>query len=299
MQMFSVIAQRQFDSLFRFGEQFLATHNINAALLCFDYGFSAGIPSLSSLDLSEMIPILSNMFNYVRMLHNLVFGVVGSETPDIWKVFGVKENIDDGTVTVTSGTFAHQHRGKVLLESTADSKNDIDQITIPKDLVLAIIRSGLDERLCKLVSEENKACRQAPAFSICMRFVTFGDCNQFPCPRPHVTPGHDWFQSWVRAHLLQILIYHSVVPLQSPESTQAQQRCVQLAVLEVITADACLGSGSKDCSMLSTLPITLWDPVQISFQIVKCPKDLQSQPGGYVLSPFRSTFTHIPRFSPP
>lgn len=294
MQMFSTIARQQFDSLFCLGEQFLASNNLNAALLCFDYGFSSGIPSFSSLDLSQMTPVLSNLFEYVRILHNILFNV--PENLDIWKVFGVKENIDDATFTVTSGTFAYQHRGKVILDPTTDLKNDSNQISIPKDLLLGIIRGGLHERLCKLVAEENDACRHAPAFSICMHFITFGNCTQDPCPRSHVTPDHDWFQLWIRAHLLQILIYHSIVPLQRPQLVYPQQRCA-ICRFNILITDACPGFGLKSCLMLFILPTTLWDPFQISFQTTKWFRGLPSQLAGYVPYASHWNFSHSTRFS--
>lgn len=256
--MFSIIAQRQFGSLFRLGEQFLGCHNINAALLCFDYGFSTGIRTFSGLDLSEIIPILSNLFEYVRILCNIIFNIVGPENVDIYKVFGVKENADDATFVVTSGTFVYQHRHKVLLESSQDQKDDINQIAVSRDLLIEIIRRGLDERLRKLVVEENLACQQAAAFSICMRFITFnGDCNESPCSRPHVVPDHDWFQSWIRAHLLQILVYHSIVPLLPPQIAQPQQRYVQLTVPVYHHRLCCIGFGSKDYLTLSIPSIIL------------------------------------------
>ncbi|KAF8972584.1 hypothetical protein BDZ97DRAFT_1752471 [Flammula alnicola] len=140
--------------------------------------------------------------------------------PRVWKLFGIKPNKQEDAFIAPFGTFIHRNTpGNIGTKDETGSG-----LVLPKDELAKIFQGSLRDRLLDRVTRENDMCRRASALYLCLRHITYGDCDASPCNRSHIFPDSAWFQDWVKVHLLQILIYHSICSIQFNAEMQAQRR---------------------------------------------------------------------------
>ena len=213
--MFKAISSGCKEGFIRFANTFLNSDNKHAALLCLDHQFEH-TPDFTNMDISEMACALQLFFRYTELLQHFAF-FVDPCTECSWTLFGYHPHEQDDTFWIPAGTLLYTR----VPGAAGTSK---EGFVLSRQDLLTVFQECLQTRLLDRVAMENDKCRMAPALNPCLDHVVYGDCNYSICNRAHIFPDKDWFNSWMRAHLLQILIYHTIIHLQFPSEMKAQQR---------------------------------------------------------------------------
>ena len=217
--MFKAISSGCREDYIRRANTFLYSGNTNAALLCLDRQFEH-TPDFTNMDISEMACALQLFLRYTEILQDLAFSVDPCAESHIWTLFGYRPH-EHGTFWIPVGTLLYaQVSGR---ESDNTSKLEAGLILSGQDLLTAF-QECLKSRLLDRVTMENDKCRVAPALNPCLDRVVYGDCNLSICNGVHIFPDKDWFNTWMRVHLLQIQIYHTIIHLQFSSEMKSQQR---------------------------------------------------------------------------
>ena len=218
--MFAAIISGDHTLLAHLATSFLKRGNTDAAVLSLDHYFEQ-TPALLDLDIKKTAEELKLFFDYVHILHDLAFLVDPSNNPKIWKLFGIHAGDEEGVVNIPANSVIFTH------VRTLEGEQPSSQ-ALGNDKFVEAFRACLCNRLLDRVTRENDACRKAPALEPCLRHVVYGDCDVSPCPRPHIIPDAVWFEHWINAHLLQILIYHSINGIQFRRQMEAEKKSVRL-----------------------------------------------------------------------
>lgn len=204
--MFRLIISNDHSQLSELGNSFLKRRNVNAAVLCLDHFFKQ-IPQLLDEDIENTMRDLQQFFDYVRILHDLAIHVDPTRDTQAQKLFGIQAG-ENGTIVLSPDNFLSTYiRAQDILSG---GKSVLDS-----DKFLKHFRRCLCSRLLDRVTKENSACIQAPALyrQFCLKHLVCKSCESSPCERSHISPDNRWFRAWIKAHLLQILIYHSISSL--------------------------------------------------------------------------------------
>ncbi|PPQ78819.1 hypothetical protein CVT25_010688 [Psilocybe cyanescens] len=216
--MFQAIVSRELDKLAQLANSFLNTENTDAAFLCLDY-YYAQIPSLEAMDIVEMTASLELFSKYIHILHDLAFHVDPSADPGVLKLFGITKANDDFVIPLNN-VLSHSTSFSTILRTGPLSHQ------LSKDHLVAVFQRRLQERLLDRVTRENDICRRSPALYPCLRYVSYGECNRLigPCNQAHISPDAIWHQNWLKAHLLQISIYDSILSIQFSAQMQSDRK---------------------------------------------------------------------------
>ena len=226
--MFKAISSGCREGFINRANTFLNSGNTNAALLCLDRQFEH-TPDFINMDISEMACALKLFLRYTEMLQKLAFSVDPCTESHIWTLFGYRPH-EHGTFWIPVGTLLYAHWQFSGRES--DNKSEVGLILSRQEL-LTVFQKCLKNRLLDRVTTQNDKCRVAPALNPCLDHVVYGTCNSLFCNGVDIFPDKDWFNTWTRAHLLQIQIYHTIIHLQFSSEMKSQQR---LGLLHFIKA---------------------------------------------------------------
>ena len=215
--MFKAISSGCREGFIERANTFLKSGNTNAALLCLDRQFER-TPDFTKMDITEMACVLQLFLSYTEILQDLAFSVDPCAESHIWTLFGYCPH-EHGTFRIPVGTSLYaEDSGRA-----SDKTSETGRILTGQELLVAF-HKFLKGRLLDRVTKENDKCREAPALNPCLDHVVYGDCNPSICNGVHIFPDEDWFNTWTRVHLLQIQIYHTIIPLQFRSEMKSQQR---------------------------------------------------------------------------
>jgi hypothetical protein len=218
-----------FDSaLFRqLAHKFLDRQEQHQALLCFDHYF-INFPSTVEATNTAIAVILNDFWNYCRLFRELVQSLdVADEA--IQKLFNFQPASIENAYRLKNSTWVY----RVVMEANPRIlESDEEFMVIPGDELQLHIKARLWDRLAKRLVDENERCHQriaVAAFCPCLPFVVNNWCGRTLCPRQHIdyqdlSPA--WFNTQVRIHFLQILIYqvYHCIPVVKP-NTISERRC--------------------------------------------------------------------------
>ena len=174
------------------------------------------------MDIFEMACILQLFLRYTEMLQDLAFSVDPCAESHIWTLFGYRP-YEHGTFWIPVGSLLYAS-SQVSLKAS-DNTSELGLILSGQDL-LAEFQECVKRRLLDRVTRENDKCCTAPALNPCLDHVVYRNCDLNPsnCNGVHIFPDKNWFDTWTRVHLLQILIYHTIIHLQFRSEMKSQQR---------------------------------------------------------------------------
>ena len=215
--MFRAISSGCREGFIRRANTFLNSGNTNAALLCLDRQFEQ-TPDFTNMDIFEMACALQLFLRYTEMLQDLAFSVDPCTESHIWTLFGYRPH-DHGTFWIPVGTLLYAE----VSGGASDNTSEAGFILSRQDLINAF-QKCLKDRLLDRVTMENDKCRVAPALNPCLDHVVYGVCSSSVCNGVDIFPDKDWFNTWMRVHLLQIQIYHTIIHLQFKSEMKSQQR---------------------------------------------------------------------------
>jgi hypothetical protein len=215
--MFKAISSGSREGFIRRANTFLNSGNTNAALICLDRQFEH-TPDFTNMNISEMACALQLFLRYTEMLQDLAFSIDPCAESHIWTLFGYRPH-DHGTFWIPVGTLLYAHTPGGAHDHTSEPG-----LILSRENLLIAYQTCLKSRLLDRVTKENDKCRVAPALNPCLDRVVYGDCKHPICNGVHIFPDKDWFNTWTRVHLLQILIYHTIIHIQFSSEMKSQQR---------------------------------------------------------------------------
>ncbi len=212
--MFRLIISSDHTQLSKLGNSFLKRRNVNAAVLCLDHYFNQ-TPQLLDEDIANTMRDLQQFYDYVRILYDLAFQVDPIKDPLVQKLFGIQAS-ENGTIALSP---------RNLLSASIRADLSDGKVVLDNEKFLEIFRGCMRSRLLDRVRRENDTCLKSPALHrpFCLKHLIYQNCKSSPCERAHISPDASWFQAWISAHLLQILIYHSISSI-VPTEREDQRR---------------------------------------------------------------------------
>lgn len=201
-------------SLFRqLAYQFLGRKEQHQAILCFDHYFINFPSTATGASNAEVAIILNDFWNHCQILREFV------QTLDITdeatqKLFNFRPASIENAYRLKPSTWLYR---MVTAAKPHLLEGDEDSVVIAQDELLMNLKTQLWDRLAKRLEDENERCHhRVAAFVPCLPYVINSQCRRVECRRQHIdyqqlTPT--WFNTQVRIHFLQILIYqvyHSI-----------------------------------------------------------------------------------------
>lgn len=199
----------------RLGQDFLKRQERHQALLCLDHYFLK-LPSLMSIDSSVLLDFLQGFRVYCGLVQKIVVSL-DLENERTQMTFNYQQASTENAYRLRMDTWlfnqARSQQASIL-------ESDEESVVVPAHDLLRVLKTGLRSRLERRLAAENELCRsQAPAFTPCFTFIMNLQCRRVNCPEQHIDYkelNQNWFNTQLRIHLLQILIYqvyHSIPSL--------------------------------------------------------------------------------------
>lgn len=226
MELFKAISSGTFKNLVSLADAFFERQNMSAALLSLDYHFSEP-QALQNMNLVSLTSTLRPFSLYVQQLHDTAFYGDSRTSGHVWKVFGLRPHSHTALV-VPHGTFLH----KEASSKASTMKGSRDAIVSIKKLP-HIVRNALSERLLDRVTSQNEMCRRAKALFPCPLHVLGGCVESDQCTQDHIEPNQVWYNTWIQAHIYQVLIYQTINRngLNYPSALRDSQRAYEHSYL--------------------------------------------------------------------
>lgn len=220
--MFRMIARRDTQQLLGLGEKFHAQGHYSAAFLCLDRVFSVPL-KLQAATLPEISRALQKFYGYTRMLQKL--WAVNSPCNDsgVCKLFAIELSTEDHFLLPNGSLLASQRNDRLT-----PSARDTDQgLLVSRWELERLLKYVLKARLLQRVNEENEMMHTLRPLHPCLSYTVFRHCNRVDCPWSHVDPQHyntADYNTRVRVHILQILVYQTLYAVETPYKLARQQR---------------------------------------------------------------------------
>ncbi|KAM5542264.1 hypothetical protein V8D89_004137 [Ganoderma adspersum] len=203
-------------------DEFAGEGRYPAAFLCFDRVFSVPL-KLQAATLPEIARALQTFYGYVRMLQELWAVNNPCDDPSVRKMFTIEFSTED-LFLLPNGSFLASHRNEPLTPSARETDRGL---LIPRWELEKLLKYVLKERLLKRVKEENEMLHALRPLHPCLSYAIFRQCNRIDCPWAHVDVQHyntADYNTRVRIHILQILIYQTLYAVENPHEYARQQR---------------------------------------------------------------------------
>lgn len=218
--MFQAIIAKNGQQLEKLGRLFYHS-NKPASLLCLDHIFSTPFELYGS-SIQEKANYLDMFFAYAKLLHDVAFIQDPCGKRLVQKLFSV-QSLREDTFALPCGTFLYS----AVAEQRVLYFGGKGQRTVSNADLTRAFRSSLSERMRRRVMEENEVFRDAEFLSPCFNFLT-GSCHRRDCSRAHVAGATvtAWYNTRVRMHLQQILIFQTLHCIDIGDNRWYQQRYV-------------------------------------------------------------------------
>ena len=256
MELFKTISSGIFKNLVSLADRFFERQNLSGVLLALDHHFS--VPHvLQNMDLDSLTSTLQPFSLYAQQLHDTAFYADPRTNAHVWKVLGLRPHGQNAFV-VPHGTFLHK---KVTPAAGSTAVEGSKDLIVSIEILPQIVRGALSERLLERVIRQNGMCRGARSLFPCPRHVILGGCFKSSCTQDHIEPNPVWYNTWIQAHIYQILIYQTINrdDLNYPSDLRNLQRVygylyfvLDPRFLTALSKDF----GSENCTMPSTPQLT-------------------------------------------
>jgi hypothetical protein len=208
--MFHAIRSSDITQLRDLGAKFASRNEVIQALLCFDHYFNH-FPNIVVMEASEISKVLDCFLLYCRHLFAVAITPDPCNDPLMQKLFCIHPSTEK-VFMLPTGTFLH----KRIAESRAITQANENGILINEWDLAQQFKGCLFEHLRDRVVTENEICRRTRAFTPCLNFAINDVCNRRECPRDHISYtslNHAWYNLQAKIHLQQILIFHTLHPM--------------------------------------------------------------------------------------
>lgn len=205
--MFQAIVSGNLGHLEQLGLRFYQEHNKPAALLCLDHIF-VDPPRIQEATIQQTISSLEMFSAYARLLHDVATHADPCNDRRVQQLFAFQASREDVFgIFPDSFLFREVADRQVLYFQEKDGRR-----TVSRRELSGVIKNALGDHLRSKVTEENEICRKANIFSPCL-YALLGSCTRAECHRGHPDPvmlNPEWYNSRVRIHLQQILIFQNL-----------------------------------------------------------------------------------------
>lgn len=252
--MFQAIMSGEFARLQQLGENFSLAKKIVPAILCLDHAF-VHLPRIQVMKGHEVATTLRAFMIYARHLRDMACHPDPCSDPSVQKLFGFRRS-GENSFRVLSRTFLHREDQSILQPNNE----------IPGGNLAFEFRRSLSDRLWLRVSQENDICRRAQSLSPCLTFTVYGYCNRQECPHEHVPAAAlnaDRYNTRVRLHLQQILIYQTLHFMEPRSEQLLQQRWYYIINAKTNIHKEFAGIGLASFTKHGTRRSTFLEPRQI------------------------------------
>lgn len=215
--MFRTILDGERTKLSDLANTFLKRGNQHAALRCYDCYFEQ-LPSLTDEDIEKIASDLHQFSDYVHTLRKFVFLSDPASNSRTCRLFGIRAGEEKGMIVLLKPN---------ILYDSSNTLNSKGNLELSQEDFLKALEKCLKARLVDRVTRENDICRKSQALHTppCLNHIIFSKpCDSSPCSLLHTSADFLWSQYWIKAHLLQIDVYHSISGLQYLSEFRAQQR---------------------------------------------------------------------------
>ncbi len=223
--MFRTIASGPHTELAQLASSFMNRGNLEAAALCFDRYFNR-FPQLIEIeqDIKKFAFNLKQFSDYVGILQDLAFLEDPVNDSRACKLFGIQAGEKDST-TVLSLCHSLLYKHVCNKGSTIPIKG---KVVLRNEEFTRVFHECLQARLLDLVTTESNACLNAPALRAppCLKYFLHDDCDPSTCKLLHIPPDMTWFENWISAHFLQVVICQSISRIQHKSGMKSQRRSV-------------------------------------------------------------------------
>ncbi|KAI0668726.1 hypothetical protein C8Q78DRAFT_979481 [Trametes maxima] len=209
MAMFQAIARLDFNNLLPLSRSFGRASNLPAQLVCLDYVFSLPL-TLESKPPKEIAACFSEFLHYAGLLQRFACDSDPSNNVALQRLFGFALSDDEDRYLLRpTGIIASQCRQRDISVTQEDERG----ILISRWDLEKVVKTVLRDRLSTRVMAQNEMCHQLRSVRPCLLFATSGRCPRYDCPQYHIEDGSDRsmvYNTFVRIHILQIMIYHTL-----------------------------------------------------------------------------------------
>jgi len=204
------------EELQRLGYHFVQIGNKVAALLCLDHIFATD-PPLQGQTMDALTTSLEIFFVYANLLRDFASLSDPCGSHLVQKLFAL-DCSKDGKFSITAGTFLHPE-----MAPSSDTQ------TVSRRKLVGLFKRSLCEHLRRVVLRENKAFLATQSISPCLAALVTTS-NESNCHRSHVNKAIlnlDWYNTKIRVHLQQVLIFQTLHPIEPGSEETAQQMYVR------------------------------------------------------------------------
>ena len=222
ISMFQAIIAKNTQTLRTLGLSFYHSDNRPAALLCFDHIFNTPF-KFDGMTLDEMAFSLDIFYKYAELLRDVAFVQNPCDCPFVQKLFSIKPLRED-SFGLPIGTLLYEavaERGDLFFGGNTAQR------TVPSADLSRTLKATLSDRVRLRVMEETEVFMTKTRFmSPCLYFLA-DSCRRTECTRAHVgalTVDTAWYNTRVRIHLKQILVFQVLHCVDIGESRWFHQR---------------------------------------------------------------------------
>ncbi|KAI1785420.1 hypothetical protein LXA43DRAFT_132940 [Ganoderma leucocontextum] len=220
--MFKLIVRRDTQRLLELAVKLTSQGRHPAAFLCLDRVFTAPL-NLQAATLPEITSKLQTFHVYACMLQKLWAVNNPCDEPDVRKVFAIERSTEDLFLIPNVSLLASNRNDRLT-----PSARETDQgLLVPRWELERLFKHVLKWRLLRRVNEENDMLCSLRPLQPCLPYTVFRQCNRVDCPRSHVDAHHynaADYNSRVRVHIIQILIYQTLYAVENLYEHARHQR---------------------------------------------------------------------------
>ncbi|KAI0641195.1 hypothetical protein C8Q79DRAFT_920041 [Trametes meyenii] len=209
MSMFQAIAYLDFNHLIQLSRNFGRASNLPAQLVCLDYVFSVPL-ALESKPPKEIVACFSKFLDYAGLLQRFACNSDPSNNAALQRLFGFASSDDEDRYLLRPTSIIVSQRRQ---QDTGAAKKDERGILISRWDLEKAVKTVLRGRLSTRVMAQNEMCHHLRSIRPCLLFATSGRCPRYDCQQYHIEDGSDRstvYNTFVRIHILQIMIYHTL-----------------------------------------------------------------------------------------
>ncbi|KAI0757657.1 hypothetical protein C8Q80DRAFT_1092486 [Daedaleopsis nitida] len=213
--MFRAVFADDVPALAELGDGFARVDNAAATVLCFDQVFSHSF-ALEDVDLDGITICFGRFLSMVRTLAWLVCQPNPCDQKAIQKLLAFRPSSEE-TFFVSSSTHLFTLCNK---QSTPGMQTTANGVLVPRWELEPLVKTTLRDRLKGHVEYQNEMCHTAlhipGRLQPCLLFAANQACPKYECRQIHVQDGVITYNTLIRIHVIQIMIYHTLYACDIP-----------------------------------------------------------------------------------
>lgn len=207
------------------GYAFLKRQEKAQALLCFDHYFLK-FPAFLDISNDVLAGLLEDFLTYSQLFRDVIH-TLDLSNEQHQRVFNFAPTSIENAYRLRTETWTIRQameRKAMILDT------DEEGIVVSASDLLHALKASLWSRLERRMCDENEVCqRKAKQFTPCVLFIMNTECRHIACQRQHIQYTdltQQWFNSQLRIHFLQILIFQVFHSIPSAKNTMPARRYV-------------------------------------------------------------------------